>query len=174
MPILRLLLHIFDVIAMWGIIGLMAFMSIIIFLAVIFRFVIHSPLTWSEEAARYMMVWVTYLGAGIAVKKGRHIGVTMFIGKLPFGLRRPLILFSEVVSLLFLVVLVYQGVNLLLTLRTQVSPAIGLPMIIPYFAIPFGCLYMFLHLLERLLSRSLELFSTASVELKRIEEESQG
>lgn len=171
MSLLKRLLDIFDRIALWGIVALMAFMSIITFLAVIFRFLLHSPLTWSEEAARYMMVWVTYLGAGIAVKKGRHIGVTMFISRIPLSLRGPLLVLAEVIVMVFLILLVYQGVNLLLTLKTQISPAMGLPMIIPYFAIPFGCLYMFLHILERLLSRSIELLSTSNVELKRLEEE---
>ncbi|KUK14411.1 MAG: TRAP transporter small permease [Synergistetes bacterium] len=174
MYFLKRVLNFFDVVAMWGIVILMAFMSVIIFLAVVFRFVIHSPLTWSEEAARYMMVWVTYLGAGIALKKGRHIGVTMFISKLPLKLRQPLLVFSEVMVIVFLAILVYQGINLLLTLRTQISPAIGMPMVIPYFAIPFGCLYMLLHLIERLLSRSMEFFSTANVELKRLLEEENG
>lgn len=171
MSLLKRLLDIFDRIALWGVVALMAFMSIITFLAVIFRFLLHSPLTWSEEAARYMMVWVTYLGAGIAVKKGRHIGVTMFISRIPLSLRGPLLVLAEVIVMVFLILLVYQGVNLLLTLKTQISPAMGLPMIIPYFAIPFGCLYMFLHILERLLSRSIELLSTSNVELKRLEEE---
>ncbi|MCS7232510.1 MAG: TRAP transporter small permease [Synergistetes bacterium] len=167
----KYLLNIFDSIAMWGLVALMAFMSIVTFLAVIFRFILHSPLTWSEEAARYMMVWVTYLGAGIAVKKGRHIGVTMFISKVPLSLRKSLIIFSEIIVIVFLFLLVYQGINLLLTLKDQISPAMGLPMVIPYFAIPFGCFYMFLHLLEMLLSRSIGLLSTSNVELKKLEEE---
>lgn len=173
MSFLKRLLEVFDRIALWGVVALMAFMSIITFLAVIFRFLLHSPLTWSEEAARYMMVWVTYLGAGIAVKKGRHIGVTMFINRVPLVLRKPLIFFAELMIVIFLILLVYQGINLLLTLRTQISPAMGLPMVIPYFAIPFGCLYMVLHVSERLLSRSVGLLSTSNVELKRLEEESE-
>jgi len=127
----------FDLVAVWVIVALMALMSLITFAGVFFRFVLHSPLTWSEEAARYMMIWVTYLGAGIAVKKGRHIGVTMFISRVPLRVRGYLIFLAEMVVILFLSILVYQGINLLLTLRTQISPAMGLPMVIPYFAIPF-------------------------------------
>ncbi|MCD6362687.1 MAG: TRAP transporter small permease [Synergistetes bacterium] len=168
---LKGLIDVFDRIARWGIISLMAFMSVLAFSAVIFRFVLHNPLTWSEEAARYMMVWVTYLGAGIAVKKGRHIGVTMFINKMPKKLQKGLIFLSEIIVMVFLIALAYQGFNLLLTLRTQTSPAMGLPMVIPYFAIPFGCIYMFLHVLDMFLSRSFQLLSTADIELKRIEEE---
>jgi len=160
----------FDLVAVWVIVALMALMSLITFAGVFFRFVLHSPLTWSEEAARYMMIWVTYLGAGIAVKKGRHIGVTMFISRVPLRVRGYLIFLAEMVVILFLSILVYQGINLLLTLRTQISPAMGLPMVIPYFAIPFGCFHMLLHLLDRVLSRSSELLSTTNVELRRLEE----
>lgn len=173
MALLKRVLAVFDVVAFWGVVILMGSMSLITFLAVVFRFVLHSPLTWSEEAARYMMIWVTYLGAGVAVKKGRHIGVTMFISKVPMVLRRPFIFLAEGIVLVFLLILVYQGLNLLMTLRTQTSPAMGIPMIIPYFAIPFGCFYMFLYVVDRLLSRSIDLLSTTDVELKRIEEEAE-
>ncbi len=168
---LEWLLLLLDKIAKWIVVFLMAFMSILAFSAVIFRFVLHSPLTWSEEAARYMMVWVTYIGAGIAIKRGRHIGVTLFVNKLPATLKKACIYIADIIVILFLLVLVVLGIQLLLILRTQTSPAMRLPMVIPYFAIPFGCFYMLLHLIYLVLSRSTQLISTADIELKRLEEE---
>ena len=63
---LNMILTLFDR-AAYGLVALlMGGMGVIAFAAVFFRFVLSDPLTWSEEAARYMMVWVTFLGAGYA------------------------------------------------------------------------------------------------------------
>ena len=79
MKLLNGFLEVFDRAAFILVAALMGAMGVIAFMAVFYRFVLHDPITWSEEAARYMMVWVTFLGAGYAMGKGRHIGVTMFV-----------------------------------------------------------------------------------------------
>ncbi len=98
-------------------------MGVIAFAAVFYRFVLLSPLRWSEEAARYMMVWVTFLGAGYAMGRGKHIGVTLFIEKLPEKGRRFAIFVAEIVILIFLLAVARQGINLIVSLRRQTSPA---------------------------------------------------
>ena len=79
MKVLQWILAAFDRAAFVLVAALMGAMGVIAFMAVFYRFILHDPITWSEEAARYMMVWVTFLGAGYAMGKGRHIGVTMFV-----------------------------------------------------------------------------------------------
>ncbi len=145
---------------------LMGGMGIIAFAAVFFRFVLADPLTWSEEAARYMMVWVTFLGAGYAMGKGRHIGVTLFVEKLPERIRKKVILTAEIIIMVFLAAVTVQGVNLMISLRSQTSPAMDFPMTLPYLAIPVGAVYMFLHLLRMVLTRSSRALSTADIELE--------
>ncbi|MCD6420606.1 MAG: TRAP transporter small permease [Synergistetes bacterium] len=171
MKVLDTLLKIFGKVGFWVVVVLMGAMSVLAFSAVIFRFVLHNPLTWSEEAARYMMVWVTFVGAGVAMEKGKHIGATLIVNKLPVELRKWCIVLSEVILVVFLGMLIYQGTNFLLILRLQTSPAMGLPMVMPYFAIPFGCTYMFLHVLKMVFSKHLVLLSTDNVESKDIGEE---
>lgn len=79
MRLLEGILAFFDKAAFAVVALLMGSMGVVAFVAVFYRFVLHDPITWSEEAARYMMVWVTFLGAGYAMGKGKHIGVTMFV-----------------------------------------------------------------------------------------------
>lgn len=163
---LNMILTLFDRAAYVLVALLMGGMGIIAFAAVFFRFVLSDPLTWSEEAARYMMVWVTFLGAGYAMGKGRHIGVTLFVDKLPEGVRRRVTFAAEIIIMVFLAAVTVQGVNLMISLRSQTSPAMDFPMILPYMAIPVGSVYMFLHLLRMVLTRSSQALSTADIELE--------
>ena len=166
MKFLNIVLTLCDRLAFVLVALLMGGMGIIAFAAVFFRFVLTDPLTWSEEAARYMMVWVTFLGAGYAMGKGRHIGVTLFVNKLPEGIRRKVTFAAEMIIMVFLAAVTMQGINLMISLRSQTSPAMDFPMILPYLAIPVGAVYMFLHLLRMVLTRSSQALSTADVELE--------
>lgn len=129
------------------VISLMGVMSVITFVVVFFRFVMHSPLAWTEEVARYMMVWVTFMGAGLAMGRGRHIGVTMVLDLLPRRLRLIADTLARCIMAAFFCAMIYYGAKFTLSLRTQISPAIGLPMIFPYIAVPIGCFYMLLQIL---------------------------
>ncbi len=166
MRLLEGILAFFDKAAFAVVALLMGSMGVVAFVAVFYRFVLHDPITWSEEAARYMMVWVTFLGAGYAMGKGKHIGVTMFVEKLPEGARRKAIFVAEVVVTIFLAAVTVQGVKLIISLKVQTSPAMDLPMWLPYLAIPVGTVYMFLHLLRLMLSRSGQALATADIELE--------
>jgi TRAP-type C4-dicarboxylate transport system permease small subunit len=165
MKFLNGILGVLDKTAFAAVAALMGGMGAIAFAAVFYRFVLLSPLRWSEEAARYMMVWVTFLGAGYAMGRGKHIGVTLFIEKLPEKGRRAAIFAAEILILIFLVAVARQGINLIVSLRRQTSPAMGMPMWIPYLAVPAGAVYMFLHVLRMVLTKSVRVLSTADVEL---------
>ena len=58
-------------------------MVISILLQVFFRYVMNAPLYWSEEIARYAFVWLVFIGAAIASKRGSHIGVDYVVMHLP-------------------------------------------------------------------------------------------
>ena len=60
-------------------------MAVVVFLQVIFRYVLNLPLFWTEELARYCLVWASLLGSAVAVKRGQHIAVTIFMERLPPG-----------------------------------------------------------------------------------------
>ena len=53
----------------------LALMSIIIVLQVFFRYVLNNSLSWSEELARYLFIWMIYIGISLGVKMDKHICV---------------------------------------------------------------------------------------------------
>src|SRR4030042_4872585 len=69
--------------AEWSCLVLLVAMTVVPFAQVFFRFVIVHSLPWSEEFSRYALVWTSFLGASIALKRGLHIGVGVFVSKLP-------------------------------------------------------------------------------------------
>ncbi len=67
----------------WALVALMAAMAVLVFANVVSRYLLNYSIIWVEELTRYMMVWVGFLGAGIVLRLGGHIGVDAFQDALP-------------------------------------------------------------------------------------------
>ncbi len=121
------------------------------------RFILNDPSTWTEELAVFLLVWVSLLGAAVALGRGAHLGIDYFVGKLPERTR----LATEVfvffcVAAFSLLVMLIGGVDLVRsTLELgQESPALGVRMGYVYLAVPisgfFLTLYAAIGLVERI------------------------
>jgi C4-dicarboxylate transporter, DctQ subunit len=123
-----------------------ASMSVIVMLQIIFRFVIFVPLPWSEELSRYLMIWTGMVGSFVALREGRHIGVTMVVDRLPPRAATWVSLFVQAATILFLAIVAQQGLALTLVNLSQLSPAMRIPMFYPYLAVPLGAALMIVEL----------------------------
>jgi TRAP-type C4-dicarboxylate transport system permease small subunit len=122
-------------------------MVIVVFLQVIFRFVLHNSLSWSEEFARYTMIWLSFLGISIGVKKKAHVGVEIFTNLAKGIFKKVIIIFAYVASFTFFFILIYYGYKILSITKMQTSPSMGISMAIPYSAIFWGAFISFIHLI---------------------------
>jgi TRAP-type C4-dicarboxylate transport system permease small subunit len=120
-------------------------MAVVVFAEVIFRYALLLPLFWTEEFARYCLVWSSLLGAGVALKRGEHIAVTFFLDKLPNIARSGVSLFARISVVALLGVIFWGGLYLVLLTRNQMSPAMRVSMSWPYMAVPVGSLIMLFH-----------------------------
>ncbi|MBT3359955.1 MAG: TRAP transporter small permease [Rhodospirillales bacterium] len=77
---------------------------------VFFRFVLDSPLIWSEELSRLFLVWVTFLGAAVVCWDGTHLSVDTVLSKIPVKARRFLRAFNALVVLGFLYIFVDSSI----------------------------------------------------------------
>jgi C4-dicarboxylate transporter DctQ subunit len=104
-------------------------------------------LTWTEELARYLMVWTVFIGAAIGAKLGAHVGVEAFITVLPAKFTRQCLLLGGVISALFSLFLVWFGLQVVQRIidAGQVSPALEIPMFYVYVILPAGALLMAIH-----------------------------
>lgn len=146
MKVLRRIDQALDRVAMVGVIVTMAAMSLVIIAQVFFRYGPGQSLRWSEEAARYLMVWLTFLGAPVALRRAEHVGVTMFRDWAPRRLRLSLMLFGQLVMVILLGVVVYYGYDITVRNLGQPSPALRVPIGWATAAIPFGSALMLIEL----------------------------
>lgn len=121
------------------VVGLMlAVMSILIVVQVICRFVLEYPLTWSEELARYLMVYTVFLGASLALRNHKMIAVELILENVKPLARKVMRIVIMLVSMVFLFTLLVKGIGMLEIVGRQQSSSLGLSMDIPYMAIPIG------------------------------------
>lgn len=113
-------------------------MFLVVIAQVIFRYVLLRPLPWSEELARYLMVWGACLAASEAYASGNHVGVTIIINAIKPGVRKIMTLVIHLAVALLMAVIGYQGFVLSFLLHDQRSPALEIPMTVPYLAVPVG------------------------------------
>lgn len=133
------------------IIFLMALMTGVVWLQVFQRYVMNASLSWSEEAARYLMIWVSFLGASIALRRGQHISMELLRARLRPVLRRGAVVLSEGLMLTFWAVIVGFGLRYALENLNQQATALPIAYGYVYFGIPLGAGLMALQTAENLL-----------------------
>lgn len=97
----------------WLSVGLMTFIFILGLAQVIWRWVLNSPITWSEELIQLTYVWICYLGWAIATRKDSHIRITVVMNALPKNAQKYLQIFCHILVILFSVLMVKYGINLI-------------------------------------------------------------
>jgi TRAP-type transport system small permease protein len=120
--------------------ALMAAMTVNVLVGVFFRYVVGDALTWTEETARYMMIWMGFLATGLALREGGHVAMDFLLDRLPATVHRPVVAIIRSLCLVYLVAVIGAGVLLLIEIRAQRSPVLAISMVWPYLAIPVGCL----------------------------------
>lgn len=120
---------------------------------VISRFILADPSSFTEELARYLLIWIGILGASYAYKTKAHLGLDLFVSKMVGIHKKAALIFIELIVLLFATtVLVYGGLSLVsITLELkQTSAALGLQMGYVYSVLPISGLLISLFALDNL------------------------
>jgi TRAP-type C4-dicarboxylate transport system permease small subunit len=130
----------------WLIIVLLAAMATIVFVNVSLRFLTDSSILWVEEVSRYMMIWLTFLGAGLVLRYGGHIGIDTLQDRFPNAapaLRT--VIFALLLG--FFGFMVWVGIGYASRTWTQTTPVTEIPVGFVYLAIPIGFALLIVHLL---------------------------
>jgi len=124
---------------------LLAAMFVVVCLQIFSRFVIQSPIPWTEEVGRYLFVWASFLGAAVLVGRGEHFSIDFIAQALPPRGRRVLRLGVTILVVGFALVMVIYGYRVSRRLLSASSPILQLSLGIVYGIIPVSGLYMLLH-----------------------------
>ncbi len=100
--------------------------------------VFFSAVGWTEEVARFLLVWITFLAGTLAFQRGRHIAVTFVVDALPLPLRKLARLAALAIVLAFMVTLVVIGHRYMQVQSFQKSAALRLSMTYVYAVIPLS------------------------------------
>ena len=124
---------------------LLGAMALIIFANVVLRYTTNQSIEWAEEVARYLMVWLTFLGAGPVLRYGGHIAVDNLQDSLPPRAGLALRWFIAALMMAFFGFMVWYGVLYVERAQFQTTPTTQISMGWVYGAIPVGGLLLMLH-----------------------------
>jgi TRAP-type C4-dicarboxylate transport system permease small subunit len=111
-------------------------MTLIVWAQIFFRFVLGGGIVWSEEIAKFLMVWMALLGASVLFAEGGHIAINYFIGKLRF--LRYILMSHAILSAVLFILLIYYGIDYAAFGYKSIATASGIRKFWPYLAIPVG------------------------------------
>ena len=101
----------------------LAVMVALMFMQVLFRFVFHSPLAWTEELARYTFIWSTFIASCVAAVKGEHVALGMLLERTKGAVRTVLVFLSNGLTAAFFAIASYTIAVQWNKLCTQTSAA---------------------------------------------------
>lgn len=127
--------------------GLGIAMAVVVAVQVVCRYLFNHSLFWSEEVARYLLVWLTFLGAAAAYYRHAHPGIDVLSAWLGPRWSRVKALAVHLVCLAFFVVMIWQGAIFSHFVRQQISPALALPMWLVVLIIPVAGIILACHCL---------------------------
>lgn len=116
---------------------LLGLIVVIMFTQVLFRYAFNNSLSWTEEIAKFLFVWVTFLGAALCFGENMHLGVDFLVRKVPVRFRKYLFVFNTTIIIFFNGLMVLIGFSWVINVSGTLSPAVGLPLnIVFYSALP--------------------------------------
>ncbi|BFL46829.1 TRAP transporter small permease [Lactonifactor longoviformis] len=121
---------------------LLSIMTIVVFIQVICRYILHASLPWSEEVSRYCMIYTVFIGVGAGLKAGTHTGVDALVMILPQKAKWIVILIEKIMC--FILSGIFFGLSAEVVIQLfesgQKSATLFIPIAFAYLAMPVGFL----------------------------------
>src|SRR5215471_20788462 len=108
------------------VIAILAAMATMVFANVALRFSTDASILWVEEVSRYLMIWLTFLGGGLVLRYGGHIGIETLQEALP---GQAAVIRGAITILLggFFVCMIVLGGRYVWLAWDQTTPVLGIP-----------------------------------------------
>lgn len=126
---------------------------------VFLRYLFGKTLIVTEELTRYLLVWLVFLAASLALKRDDHINIVVLVDRFRGKAKHIIVFISQTLLLTFLLFLFVTSILLLPNQVDQIAPSLGVSLLWFYLAMPIGCLLMMIFLIPKM-------FSTAKAVLK--------
>ncbi len=130
---------------------LISAMTLIIAVAVVFRYFLHDPIFWANEASIFMMAWITFIGGSLGLKYKSQASITFLVDRLSNRGKRIFEILSYMIIIVFMSLLLYLSYEWVFSATHQKSSSMRIPMWIPYLSVPVGLTFATIHLTSHLL-----------------------
>ncbi len=150
-----------NVLVTWAVGLLLAVVSVAVMAQVLVRFVLTAAglnisAPWTEELARYCLIWMIFLGAGVGVRRSQMIALEFVVRKVPARIGVAMRYFVIAISVVFFCLLVWVGLEFVALGRSETSPVMGITKDLVYWAMPVGAVLMILNSLALVVETLIE------------------
>ena len=123
---------------------MLSVMSVVVFAQVLFR-IVHLSIPWSEELSKYLLIWSTFLGAAICIRKGSLVGLEFLKNSMSEEKQKILQTILNLIVCAMLLFLINVGFWAVRRVWFQITPVSKLSMGLMYAAIPIGSVFMLIN-----------------------------
>ena len=121
------------------------------FLQVVLRYFIGTSVSWADAASRYSAIWMTMMGAAIAVRRNSHLKIDFFVGKMPEKWKPIIDIVVTLLGICLLLAILFSTPQALhLASRQRIGGLFGIPLSYFFASIPIGATLMLLFSIERI------------------------
>ncbi len=129
----------------WVSIFFLAIMVLVVFFNAVLRYVFHSAITVSEEIARFLFIWVCFLGASVAYQRKDHIVIDVITSRVPPRFQKILYGISRLCTTAVIIWLLRSSVLYLEQSSTAITNALRINYAVITVVMPVMCIYMLLN-----------------------------
>lgn len=127
---------------------LLVSLVVVTFAQVVTRYVLYFSLSWSEELARYLLMWLSMLSAAYGFKMKAHFSIVFIMNRFPASVRPVMSIVVSILVCVFLSVFVVKSAEITYMVRDQVGPATGFSKAIPYSSAVVGGVLMLYYIVR--------------------------
>lgn len=134
------ILRVLEQIAKWLAVLSTAVMWLVMCYAVFMRYLFHNPPVWGDELCRYCLVWLTFYGGAVALRRRSLANMNLVVNLFPPRIRKWINIAVSILCFALLAAFTLWSVQLIMSRSVQIqkSPAMGLPLPIVYSCLPIG------------------------------------
>lgn len=131
----------------WALIVILSAMAIIVFMNVCLRYFTNHSITWSDEVSRHLMIWLTFIGAGLTLRHGGLVAIDNVQVALSERNAYFVRILVTIIMLAFFATMIWAGKFYVERTMFQTTPSTRIPFGYIYLAMPIGFGLLIIHLL---------------------------
>jgi TRAP-type C4-dicarboxylate transport system permease small subunit len=123
-------------ITLFVVIVLTGVLVVTVLTGVFFRYIVRNSLSWTEELARYLMIWAALLAVSVGIKDKEHVGIQLLIRQFPPLVTKIITAVVYIITIVFLYMLTFKGYQVAVKGQRQIALALNISMYWPLMSIP--------------------------------------